>query len=52
MGAARLTLTTLIAGLSGAAVTAVCRAVQLTVIDPEWGRNTLLWPVLDRLENR
>ena len=29
------------------AVDAVCEAWQVTVIDPEWGRNDLLWDVLD-----
>lgn len=33
------------------AVRAVHDAWQITVIDPVWGRNTLLWPVLRRLVN-
>jgi hypothetical protein len=28
------------------AVDALCQAWQVTVIDPEWGRDSLLWPVL------
>ena len=28
---------------------AVAHATQLTVFDPEWGRNTLLWKVLEQL---
>jgi Domain of unknown function (DUF6919) len=31
-----------------AAVRALCGALQVTVIDPQWGRNTLLWPALER----
>jgi hypothetical protein len=30
------------------AVSAVCEAWQVTLIDPEWGRNDVLWPVLQR----
>jgi len=30
------------------AVDALCRAWQVTLIDPEWGRNDLLWPLLER----
>jgi hypothetical protein len=29
------------------AVEAICRAWQVTIIDPEWGRNDLLWPALE-----
>jgi len=31
-----------------AAVSALCSALQVTVIDPQWGRNDLLWPALER----
>lgn len=34
---------------STAAINAVCDAVQVTIVDPEWGRNTALWPLLDDL---
>jgi hypothetical protein len=30
------------------AVDALCRAFRVTVIDPRWGRNDLLWPALER----
>jgi hypothetical protein len=30
------------------AVEALCRAWQITLIDPEWGRNDALWPALAR----
>lgn len=30
------------------AVRALCDAYQVTVIDPEWGRNDRLWPALER----
>ena len=30
-----------------AAVKALCTAWQVTIIDPEWGRNDVLWPVLE-----
>ncbi len=33
---------------SEAAQDALCDAWQVTIIDPEWGRNTVLWPMLDR----
>jgi hypothetical protein len=29
-----------------AIVGALCRAWQVTLIDPEWGRNDVLWPAL------
>jgi hypothetical protein len=28
------------------AVEALCTAWQVTIIDPEWGRSGVLWPVL------
>jgi hypothetical protein len=28
------------------AVQAMCDAWQVTIIDPEWGRNDVLWPML------
>lgn len=31
-----------------AAVTALCDARQVTLIDPEWNRNDRLWPLLER----
>jgi hypothetical protein len=31
------------------AVRAVLDAWQITLIDPQWGRNTLLWPLLDQI---
>ncbi|MGW0335503.1 DUF6919 domain-containing protein [Streptomyces sp. NPDC003011] len=31
------------------AVRAVVDAWQITLVDPQWGRNTLLWPLLNRL---
>ncbi len=30
------------------AVSAVCTAWQVTLIDPEWGRNDVLWPILEQ----
>jgi hypothetical protein len=33
---------------SSAAVTALCDARQVTLIDPEWNRNDRLWPLLER----
>jgi hypothetical protein len=30
------------------AVEALCRAWQVTLIDPQWGRNDVLWPMLAR----
>lgn len=33
--------------LHPAAVEALSDAWQVTLIDPEWGRNDLLWPLLD-----
>ncbi|CRK57081.1 hypothetical protein [Alloactinosynnema sp. L-07] len=32
---------------SNAAIDAVCAAVQLTVVDPEWGARDTLWTLLD-----
>ncbi len=29
------------------AIEALCAAWQVTIIDPEWGRNDVLWPVLE-----
>lgn len=34
------------------AVEAVCRAWQVTIIDPEWGRNDRLWPVLEQFAQK
>jgi hypothetical protein len=28
---------------------AVCQAIQVTIVDPEWGRNNVLWPLLNNL---
>jgi hypothetical protein len=39
-------LATIYAGCSSAAIDAVADAVQLTVVDPDWERNDLLWPLL------
>ncbi|MFI8833583.1 DUF6919 domain-containing protein [Streptomyces afghaniensis] len=33
-------------GCDRLAVRKVARAWQVTLIDPVWGRNTVLWPVL------
>jgi hypothetical protein len=30
------------------AIEALCSAWQVTLIDPDWGRNDVLWPVLER----
>jgi hypothetical protein len=30
------------------AVRAVCDACQVNIIDPEWGRNDVLWPALEK----
>jgi hypothetical protein len=30
------------------AVRAVCDAWQVNIIDPEWGRNDVLWPALEK----
>jgi hypothetical protein len=30
------------------AAEAVCKAWQVTIIDPEWGRNDVLWPMLEK----
>jgi hypothetical protein len=30
------------------AAEAVCAAWQITIIDPQWGRNDVLWPVLEK----
>ena len=30
------------------AVDALCAAWQVTIIDPQWGRNEVLWPALER----
>jgi len=32
----------------GEAVAALCGARQVTIVDPQWGRNDRLWPVLER----
>lgn len=37
---------------SDTAVAAVCEAVQLTVIDPDWGPRDRLWAVLDQITGR
>jgi hypothetical protein len=29
------------------AIEALCAAWQVTIIDPEWGRNDVLWPALE-----
>jgi hypothetical protein len=34
------------------AVEALCQAWQVSIIDPEWGRNDVLWPVLERFAAR
>lgn len=34
------------------AVVALCAAWQVTIIDPEWGRNDVLWPRLQRFSDR
>lgn len=34
---------------SRAAIRAVCDAMQVTIVDPRWGRNAALWPLLDTL---
>lgn len=36
-------------GCHGDVLDAVCDAWQVTLIDPEWGRNDLLWPLLDEV---
>jgi hypothetical protein len=33
-------------GSSPAAVQAVCAATQFAIVDPEWGRDDVLWPLL------
>ncbi|MFR0367560.1 DUF6919 domain-containing protein [Streptomyces sp. MCC20] len=38
-------------GCDRQAVREVIRAWQVTLIDPEWGRDTLLWPLLTRFLN-
>ena len=35
-------------GVSRAAIRRITAAWQVIIIDPEWGRNDVLWPVLDR----
>jgi hypothetical protein len=35
-------------GCSRSAVREVCSAKQVTIVDPEWGRNDRLWPALER----
>jgi len=34
------------------AVRALCGAWQVTLIDPVWGRNDLLWPLLEKFAGR
>jgi hypothetical protein len=34
------------------AIDALCRAWQVTLIDPQWGRNDLLWPLLERFASQ
>ncbi len=29
------------------AIAALCEAWQITIVDPQWGRNDLLWPLLE-----
>lgn len=40
------------AGVSDAAHRSLVAAHQLTLVDPEYGRNDVLWPLLDQLINR
>jgi hypothetical protein len=42
----RRALGLIFAGSSADALEAVCSARQITVIDPDWGRNDRLWPLL------
>lgn len=40
-------------GICGSkAVAALCAAWQVTLVDPEWGRNDRLWPALERFAAR
>lgn len=39
-------------GCNDAAIDRVCDAWQVTIVDPAWGRNDVLWPLLDQLANQ
>jgi hypothetical protein len=39
-------------GCLGALEDEVCSAWQVAVVDPVWGRNEVLWPLLDRVASQ